>query len=348
MNRYFVRALLSVLICVSWMTAGLNAQTPAADAHVAKAKAAAYMPGHDLSDTFDSMCTPFKPGAGQISGKPSPVPTPPRSKEPWGWAAEPVKVFDNLYYVGNSNLNNQAAWAVKTSDGLIVIDTAYDYSVKQQIGENLKKVGLDPTQIKYVIIHHAHNDRYFGAKYLQETYKARLIMSEADWDVIAKNTDPPANKPKKDMVATDGMKLTLGDTTIMIYITPGHTPGTLSTLIPLKDGKDRHLGYILGGRGAEWDDYGVKYFAGPKESMETWLASIRRFHDIAMKAGADTYLTIHPQHDKLFDKFVALRFRKPGASHPFVNKQFIENHVTVMTECLQAQLEWLKAGKTSD
>jgi hypothetical protein len=82
--------------------------------------------------------------------------------------------------------------------------------------------------------------------------------------------------------------------------------------------------------------------------METWLASIRRFHDIAMKAGADTYLTIHPQHDKLFDKFVALRFRKPGAPHPFVNKQFIENHVTVMTECLQAQLEWLKQGKTSD
>src|ERR1700746_1996617 len=97
------------------MTAGLNAQNSAADAHVTKAKAAAYLPSHDLSDTFDSMCTPFKPGAGQIQGKPSPVPTPPRSKEPWGWAAEPVKVFDNLYYVGNSNLNNQAAWAVKTS-----------------------------------------------------------------------------------------------------------------------------------------------------------------------------------------------------------------------------------------
>ena len=63
------------------------------------------------------------------------------------------------------------------------------------------------------------------------------------------------------MVASDGMKLTLGDTTIMIYITPGHTPGTLSTLVPLKDGNDKHLGYILGGRGAEWDDYGVKYFS---------------------------------------------------------------------------------------
>jgi metallo-beta-lactamase class B len=176
MNRHFVRALFSVLLCLGWLTIEANAQNAAADAHVAKAKAATYLPGHDLSDTFDSMCTPIKPGATQIQGKPSPVPVPPRSKEPWGWAAEPVKVFDNLYYVGNSNLNNQAAWAVKTSEGLIIIDTAYDYTIKQQIGENLKLVGLDPTQIKYVIIHHAHNDRYFGAKYLQDTYKARLIM----------------------------------------------------------------------------------------------------------------------------------------------------------------------------
>jgi hypothetical protein len=106
MNRYFVRALLSVLVCVGWVAINANAQNSAADVHVAKAKAAAYMPGHDISDTFDAMCTPFKPGAGQISGAPSPVPTPPRSKEPWGWAAMPVKVFDNLYYVGNSNLNN--------------------------------------------------------------------------------------------------------------------------------------------------------------------------------------------------------------------------------------------------
>ena len=107
MNRYFLRALFSLLAGLIWMTAALQAQNSAADAHVAKAKTAAYMPGHDISDTFDSMCTPFKPGAGQISGAPSPVPNPPRSKEPWGWAAEPVKVFDNLYYVGNSNLKTR-------------------------------------------------------------------------------------------------------------------------------------------------------------------------------------------------------------------------------------------------
>ncbi len=303
MNNFAGRLLCSVLLVMSCIAIEANAQSSsaAAEAHVAKAKAAAYLPNHDISDTFDGMCTPIKSGATQISGAQSRVPSPPRTKEPWGWAAEPVKVFDNVYYVGNSNLNNQAAWAVTTSDGIIIIDTAFEYTVQEQIANGLKKLGLDPAQIKYVIVHHAHGDRYLGAKYLQDTFKAHIIMSEADRNVIAQNTDSPALKPKKDMVATDGMKLTLGDTTISIYITPGHTPGTLSTLIALKDGSQRHLGYMLGGRGAEWEDYGVKYFPDAATAMRTWLASIRRFHDIAVKAGADPYLTIHPQHDKLFD-----------------------------------------------
>lgn len=347
MKRYLLAPVCGVLAFAGSMTMDANAQNAAVEAHIAKAKAAAYLPGHDISDTFDSMCSPIRPGATQISGAASSVPSPPRTKEPWGWQADPVKVFDNLYYVGNSNLNNQAVWALTTSDGIILFDSAYDYTVKQQITENFKKVGLDPAQIKYVVIHHAHNDRYFGAKYIQDTYKAHLIMSEADWNVIAKNNDPAELKPRKDMVATDGMKLTLGDTTVTLYITPGHTPGTLSSLVPLKDGNQRHVGYILGGRGAEWSDYGVTYWPDAQTSMQTWLASIRRFADLARKAGADTYLTIHPQHDKVFDKFVALRFRKPGAPHPFVNKQFIENHVTVMTECLEAQLERLKTSKSN-
>jgi len=323
-----------------------NAQNAAAEAqaHVAKARAVAYRPDHDISDTFDSMCNPLKPGATQISGAPSPGPRAPRSKEPYAWWAPATKVFDNLYYVGTSNENNQSSWAVTTSDGIILIDSAYDYTVQELITNGFKKVGLDPAQIKYVVLHHAHGDRYFGARYLQDAYHARLVMSEADWNVIAKSTDPAELKPRKDVVATDGMKLTLGDTTLTLYITPGHTPGTLSTLVPLKDGNQRHLGYLLGGRGAEMSDYGVPYFPDMATAMRTWIASIKRFHDIAQKAGADTFLSIHPQHDKTFDKLTAVRFRKPDAPHPFVNKEFIDNHATVMTECMEAQLAWLRAG----
>src|SRR5438477_6975734 len=155
MNRYFAPALCGVLLSAVW-TAPLTAENAAIEAHIAKAKAAAYLLTHDISDTFDAMCTPIRAGATQISGPAERVPSPPRSKEPWGWRADPVKVFDNLYYAGNSNLNNQAVWAVTTSDGIILIDTGYDYTVKEHVAAKSKKVWLDPTQIKYAIIHHAH------------------------------------------------------------------------------------------------------------------------------------------------------------------------------------------------
>ena len=345
MNRYRVPVFCSVLLFIGGVAMEANAQTSAAvaQAHVAAARAVAYQPEHDISETFDSMCREPEPNSviTQLSSAPPPVAAP-RSRARSAWYAEPVKVFDNLYYVGSSNQNNQSVWAVTTSEGIILIDSGYDYTVEDLVTNGLKRAGLDPAQIKFVILHHAHGDRYFGAQYLQNTYGARLIMSETDWDVLAKSNQTEDLKPRKDMVATDGMKLTLGDTTLTLYITPGHTPGTLSTLIPLKDGNQQHLGYILGGRGATMEDYGVTYFPDMATTIRTWSASIKRFNDIAAQAGADVFLSIHPQHDKTFNKFTALRFRESGSPHPFVNEEFIQNHTTVMTECMEAQLVWLE------
>ena len=141
-----------------------------------------------------------------------------------------MKVFDNAYYVG---MTEYAMWAITTSDGIIIVDAVWDYSIQDAV-ENMRKVGLDPKNIKYVIVSHGHLDHAGGAKYLQDTFGAKLIMSAADYDMMDK--DNPTWKPKRDMVATDGMKLTLGDTTLTLYLTPGHTLGTISTIIPLREG----------------------------------------------------------------------------------------------------------------
>ena len=345
MNCLRVAVCCIVLLFTGWVTIEGNAQTSAVQAHVATARGAAYRPGHDISETFDSMCREPMPDAviTQLSSAPRAFAAP-RSEDRSAWYTDPVKVFDNLYYVGSSNQNNQSVWAVTTSEGIILIDSGYDYSVEDLVTNGLRRVGLDPAEIRYVILHHAHGDRYFGAKYLQDTYGSHLIMSETDWDVMAKSNQTVDLKPRKDMVATDGMKLTLGDTTLTLYITPGHTPGTLSTLIPLKDGNQQHIGYILGGRGATMEDYGVPYFPDMPTAIRTWSTSIKRFNDIAANAGADVFLSIHPQHDKTFEKFTALRFRQPGAPHPFVGREYIQNHTTVMTECMEAQLLWLAGG----
>ena len=68
-------------------------------------------------------------------------------------AREPVKVFDNLYFVG---MTEYSAWAVKTSDGIILLDTIYDYSIEDEVVGGLKKLGLDPATIKYALVSHGH------------------------------------------------------------------------------------------------------------------------------------------------------------------------------------------------
>ena len=60
---------------------------------------------------------------------------------------------------------NIFTWAVSTSAGIIIIDPIYDYSVEEQVVGGLKKLGLDPAQIKYVVVSHAHRDHAGGAWY---------------------------------------------------------------------------------------------------------------------------------------------------------------------------------------
>src|SRR5438132_9383174 len=111
------------------------------------------------------------------------------------------------------------------------------------------------------------------------------------------------------MVVTDGQKLTLGDTTVTLYVTPGHTPGTVSMIVPLKDGNQRHVAALLGGRTPGAEEEGVQYFPTELDAIKTWKASINRFMDITNKAAADVFLITRTQNDRLLDNINALNFR---------------------------------------
>lgn len=342
MKRRVTVVFCSVLLLAMGTAIEANAQGAAgsAQAHVAAAKAVAYKPGQDFTWIFDNNCKEPapRPAQPQAAAQPRTEPAAPRIPARPEWFYEPVKIFDNLYYVGSQL---QSMWAVTTSEGIILHDTAFDYMVQDQIVNGFKKLGLDPAQIKYVIVSHGHTDHYLGAKYLQDTYRSRIIMSEADWNYVEKDNTPADKKPRRDMVATDGMKLTLGDTTLTMYITPGHTPGTISSLIPIKDGNQRRLGSIWGG-----NSLSARGFSSLAEALKLYTASAKRFRDIVTKAGADVFLSSHTNHDKTLDKLNALRFRNPGDPHPFVSKDAVVRQLTLVGECAEAQLLW--AGRSSN
>ena len=95
--------------------------------HVAAAKLAA---GTDHVGLFDRICAEAQQIATPRPRRTGPRPTPPRES----WHAEPVQVFDNLYFLG---MTEYSAWAVTTSDGIILIDAIFDYSVEDEIVDGL-------------------------------------------------------------------------------------------------------------------------------------------------------------------------------------------------------------------
>src|ERR1044071_541973 len=73
-----------------------------------------------------------------------------------GDAAPPSQLFDNLYYVGKTDVG---AWILKTSDGLVLFDTLNNPEEASNIIEpGMRKLGLDPAQVKLVVLTHSHND----------------------------------------------------------------------------------------------------------------------------------------------------------------------------------------------
>ena len=293
------------------------------ESHVAAAKAAA---GTEHAVLFDGLC---KPAAGPPQRGPGPREVPERAT----WHYEPVKVFDNLHYVGEKEYS---AWALVTSDGIIVIDTIWAHSVEDEIVGGLKKLGFDPKQIKYAIVSHAHIDHIGGAKFLKENYGTKIMMSAADWDFAAQTTRMPEEiKPKRDMVIGDGEKLTLGDTTVEFHFTPGHTPGTVSIIYPVKDGGRTH-------RVATWGGTGFN-FELKAETFETYIKSAVRYHDVVAKSGADILLSNHTRLDGSEKKLAMMATRKPGDPNPFViGNEAVQRYVKVAEECARANLLRLK------
>lgn len=309
----------------------INAQSrEAADDHIAAARSAAR---NEHLGLFNAVCAPSS------EPRPAAAPGPPARSE---WHAEPAKVFDNLYFVGQTQYSS---WAVTTSEGIIIVDAIWDYSVEDEVVGGLKKLGLDPARIKYVLLSHGHIDDAGGARYLQEHFAAHVIASAADWDLMEhdKGAWP---KPKRDMVATDGQKLTLGDTTVTLYLTPGHTLGTISTLIPVKDQGQPHLVAEWGGTAFNWLRSPALYITAERPAkfwFETYSNSAERFRQIATTAGADVLISNHTIYDGSEPKLAALAKRKPGDPNPWVvGTDSVKRYLTVADECAKAGLAKLK------
>jgi metallo-beta-lactamase class B len=297
--------------------AGAQPAANAIEPHLAAAKAAA---GFDFTGTLARLCI-----APQTAPGADVTPPPPPNRATW--YTEPAKVFDDLYFVGTKF---HSSWALPTGDGIILIDTLYDYASEEAIVGGLKKLGLDPAAVKYVIISHAHGDHVGGAKLMQDRFGSRIVMGAPDWEMIEKSVNQyPNGKPKRDIVAVDGEKITLGGRTVTLVLTPGHTPGTVSMIFQVKDNGTPLTVAYSGGTAFN--------FVNDVPHFDTYINSQRKMAAAAAAAGATILMSNHSEFDGAVSKIKMLAARRPGEPHPFdLGRDAVQRYFKVSDECAQA------------
>lgn len=248
-------------------------------------------------------------------------------------AIAPTRLFDNLSVIGSVGT---AVYILRTTQGLILIDAGYPEQVDSVLLPGLKALHLDPAQVRYVIVTHGHSDHFGAARYLQESYGAKVFLSKADWDLLdappAQGKGAPAPQPKRDQVVADLQPITLGDTSVLPILIPGHTPGSLALIFPVFDRGKKYMAGLFGG---------TVLSAGfvTADGLRDYIKSVQRYARIA----AENHVTVEVQNHPLMDGFATrlqlLKQRGAQQSNPFViTEDAYAAFLNVMSECAQVQL----------
>jgi metallo-beta-lactamase class B len=328
----------SCLLCVAAVSGAMaltvHAQPPAPVTPESLVKAAKRAAGSDYAGTFLRICVApdnlegaaGRGAAGRGAAPPALRTVPDRAL----WYAKPYKVFDNLYFVGTKI---HSAWALTTSDGIVLIDTLFDYAIEPEIVEGLTTLGLDPRRIKYVLISHAHGDHDQGAALLQSRYGAKIVMGAADWDAtLQRPSSAPGGVPRRDVVVgPEGTKITLGDTTVDVIATPGHTPGTVSYIFPVRDGGRSLVIAYAGGTAFN--------FPRRAENFAIYRDSQRKLAKAAAAAGATVVMSNHTEFDRAYDRARIAQLPRPaGETHPYeTDTATVLRYFDIGADCAEAQ-----------
>jgi metallo-beta-lactamase class B len=146
-------------------------------------------------------------------------------------AFEPHKVIGNIYFVGT---DTHSSFLITTPAGNILIDSTYESNVPL-IRASVEKLGFKFTDIKILLTSHAHVDHCEGDALVKEMTGAMVMMM--DRDVANAQAIQPEGKPHPiDRILHHLDRVTLGGTTLVAHLTPGHTEGNTTWTMKATEG----------------------------------------------------------------------------------------------------------------
>ncbi|KZL63385.1 beta-lactamase domain protein [Colletotrichum incanum] len=234
----------------------------------------------------------------------------------------PREVFDRFYFIGQSAVS---AWAYNTSEGLVVFDALNDAEEAEKILiPNLEALGFTGNDIKHLIITHEHFDHYGGVRWIQDNFQSATYATTAAWDSLTTEE----NGPLRDKNIAEGDELTFGNVTFKFYVTPGHTPGTLSSIFSIYEHGVEHTAGFYGG-------VGIPSSAAAKDQQ---IVSLNRFASLGKEAGVDTLIANHQTQDRALYHFDLLEHRANGSEHPFViGEDAFDRYLRVNAHCVRVK-----------
>lgn len=220
-----------------------------------------------------------------------------------------IRFFDNMSYIGDQFVG---CFTIETSEGLILLDSLFNGERYEQILEQgLADLGYSGSDVKAILVTHGHTDHYGCAGYMQEKYGSKVYMSARDEDFAKdRNEFSPFGWMEFDADGhvEGGDVFALGDTSIQVASTPGHTPGCLSFVAPVYDEGRKHMAALWGGTG----------LPRTLEEKKTYRDSARAFSHVCDDLGVDVEIATHPFVDNSVERFEVVRNIFNGVANPFV------------------------------
>lgn len=263
--------------------------------------------------------------------------------------AEPVKLFDDYYFIGNKLVGFHV---LKTSEGLVLFEAMDRYDVDDEfLIPGLQKLGLEQEKILMLFLTHGHFDHYMGAEKVRLRTGCDVALSAEDSVFLVNGPDnyldiEDLRVPRITRLVKDGEDLTFGSHTVHVLSAPGHTPGCLNYSFEVHDNGRLHRVIMVGGYGV----FGPGVYPGGHEYPHSVTYAVEQALDFAVscvktweyvkETGCDVYLNPHPHLCDLFALAEQNQSRKEGEENAFVIgrdgvRKWIQERFDVCLDCAQ-------------
>jgi metallo-beta-lactamase class B len=256
------------------------------------------------------------------AGAPATAQNPPDWTEPF----PPFRIAGNLYYVGSKGLAN---YLITTPQGHILINSDLEANVPL-IEASIAKLGFKFSDVKILLINHAHWDHDAGSAKVKQLTGAKYMVMEGDVPVVESGgkadfqygSDPAMLYPptRVDRVLHDGDKVTLGGVVLTAHLTPGHTKGNTTWTLAVRDGDKTYNTVIIGSPNV---NPGYRLVNNP--TYPTIAEDYERTFRVLKSLPCDLFLGAHGSYFDLEAKYARM---KSGARNPFLDTNGCATFIT--------------------